>query len=131
MVSRNYSITPHIEFKHIKGKQYVLVDSLSRLRCLGLHNDNNTEESGQEYGRSIFNMDENTVNSINSDQHGDNRFEIDSIKYSLDEKDLANTRHQDTSTNTASTYSFPHMCNLDPKNKMATTTRWIHNKINW
>ena len=49
-----YAITPHIEFKHIKGKENVLVDSLSRLKHLGLHDDNDSEEPGQEYGKSIL-----------------------------------------------------------------------------
>ena len=44
-----HAITPHIEFKHIKGKENVLMDSFSRLRCLGLHDDNNPAEPGQEY----------------------------------------------------------------------------------
>ena len=35
-----HAITPHIEFKHIKGKENILADSLSRLRHLGLHDDN-------------------------------------------------------------------------------------------
>ena len=52
-----HAITPHIEFKHTKGKENVLVDSLSRLRYLGLHNDNYPEETGQEHGKSIFDID--------------------------------------------------------------------------
>ena len=60
------SITPHIEFDLIKGKENALADILSRLRCLGLHDDNDPEESGQEYGKSIFDMDENTVNNVDS-----------------------------------------------------------------
>ena len=51
--------TNHIEFKHIKGKDNVLVDSLSGLRHLGLHDDNDPEKPGQEYGKSIFDTDEN------------------------------------------------------------------------
>ena len=47
------SITPHIDFKHIKGKENMLVDSLSRLRCLCLHEDNHSENS-DEYGKSIL-----------------------------------------------------------------------------
>ena len=39
-----HSITPHIEFKYIKGKENVLADSLSRLRCLGLHDDNDPKK---------------------------------------------------------------------------------------
>ena len=51
-----HSITPHIDFEHIKGKENVLADSLSRLRCLGLHEDNNPEESGYENGKSILTL---------------------------------------------------------------------------
>ena len=54
----------------------VLVDSLSRLRCLGLHNDNDLEEPGQEYDKSIFETDENTVNNIDSDHNANEKFEI-------------------------------------------------------
>ena len=36
---------PHIEFQNIKGKENILVDSLSRLRHLGLHEDNDPEGS--------------------------------------------------------------------------------------
>ena len=43
--------------------------SLSRVRYFGLHEGNDPEESGQEYGISNFDMDENIVNSIDSDQH--------------------------------------------------------------
>ena len=53
----SHSITPRIEFEHIKGKENILADSLSRLRYLGLHEDNGPEELGYEYGRSILNMD--------------------------------------------------------------------------
>ena len=43
-----------IDFKHIKGKENVLVDSLSTLRCLGLYENNDPEKPGYEYGKSIF-----------------------------------------------------------------------------
>ena len=62
-------VTPHIGFKHIKGKENELADSLSRLRCLGLHNDNETEGPSHEYCISFFDMDENMVNSIDSNQN--------------------------------------------------------------
>ena len=41
-----HTITPHIEFEHIKGKNNVLADSLSKLRHLGLQDDNDPEETG-------------------------------------------------------------------------------------
>ena len=55
------------------------------------------------------------MNSVNSDQSANNQFKIDGIKYFLDEKDLANTRLQDTNTTTTGTNSLPHICNLDPE----------------
>ena len=64
------------------------MDSLSRTRHLGLHEDNDPEKSGQEYGKSIFSMHENTVNDIGSNENINNKFEIDGIKYFLDEKEL-------------------------------------------
>ena len=99
--------------KHIKGKQNILADSLSGLRHLGLHDDNDTELLGQEYGKSNLDMDENTVNKTESVQNINDKFEIDSIKYSQDEKDLANTRLQNTSTNVTGTNSLPCICNFD------------------
>ena len=48
------ALTLHIGFEHIKGKDNVLVDSLSRLRHLGLHDDNDPEDPGQEYRKSIL-----------------------------------------------------------------------------
>ena len=62
-----HAITPQIEFEYIKGKENILVDSLSRLRCLGLHAVNDPEDPGQQNGKSIFDTDENTVNSIDSE----------------------------------------------------------------
>ena len=62
-----HAITPHVEFEQFKGKASVLVDRLSRLWCLGLHVDNDPEEPGKEYGKSIYDTDENVVNSIYSD----------------------------------------------------------------
>ena len=63
-----HAITPHIVFEHIKGKNNVLADSLWWLRCLGLQVDNGSEEPGQEYGKSIFETDENIIHSLNNDQ---------------------------------------------------------------
>ena len=63
------------------------MESLSNLRSLGLHEDNDPEELGYEYGKSIFNTHENTVSSTNSNQNVNNKFKIDNIKYFLNEKD--------------------------------------------
>ena len=40
MIQEIHSITPHIDFEHIKGKGNGAADSLSKLRCSGLHKDN-------------------------------------------------------------------------------------------
>ena len=79
-----HALTHHIEFKHIRGKENVLADSLPILRCLGLHDDNDLEQPGQEYGKYIFDMDENMINSLDSDQNSYDRFEIDERQYLLD-----------------------------------------------
>ena len=110
-----HSITPHIDFKHIKGKENVLVDSLSRLKHLGLHEENDPEESGYEYGKSIFDTDKNTVFDIDSEQNVRNKLEIDSIKYCLNGKGIANLKSQVTDAHTIDTDSLLHMCNLDPE----------------
>ena len=49
-----HAIILHIEFEHSKGKENVLADRVSRVRFLGLHDDNDPEESGQEYGKSVL-----------------------------------------------------------------------------
>ena len=64
------------------------------------------------------------MDSVDNNQNITNKFEIDGIKYFIDEKDLSNTRLQDTNTHTTGTNSLPHICNLVPrKNKAVTTTR--------
>ena len=72
-----HAITLHSVFELIKGKENVVMDSLSRLMCLGLHGYNEPEEAVQEYGKSIFDTDENTKNSLDSDQNSNDIFEID------------------------------------------------------
>ena len=54
----------------------MLVDNLSRPRCLGLHEDNDPEESGYEYGKSIFDSDDNIVCSIDNDQNVNNNLKL-------------------------------------------------------
>ena len=102
-----HAITSHIEFKHIIGKENILADNLSRLRYLGLHDDNDPEY--QEYGKYIFDIYENMTNSLDSDQSSNDKFEISRRLYLLDKNDLDNTH-----TSTASSSSLPHLCNLDP-----------------
>ena len=83
--------TPCIEFKHIKRKDNVLADSLSRLRHLGLQDNNDLEEPGQEYSKSIFDTDENIINSLDNDQNSNDKFNIDRQQYILDKNDTDNT----------------------------------------
>ena len=61
------AITPHIEFEHIKGKENVLPDSLSKLSHLGIHNDNDPEDPSQENSKSIFDIDGNIIKSLDND----------------------------------------------------------------
>ena len=70
--------------KHIKGNENVSVDSLSRLRYLGLQDDNDPEEPGQEYGKSIFDTDENMIHSLDSDQNPNDKLKSDGRQYILD-----------------------------------------------
>ena len=81
------------------------MESLSGLKCLDLHENNDPWESGYEYGKSIFDTDENTVYNIESDQNVNNKFQIDGIKYYLNGKDLANFKSQDTNAYTINTNS--------------------------
>ena len=103
-----HAITPHIECEHIKGKDNALVDSLSRLRHLGLHDDNDLEEPGQEYGKSIFKQIKTSYVHLDNYQNSDDKFEINGQQYILDKNDADNTHASTTSTN-----SLPHTCTLD------------------
>ena len=67
------------------------MDSLSRLRCLGLHDDNDPDKCGQEYSKSIFDTDKNKINSLASEQNSNDKFEIDRKQYILDKNGLDNT----------------------------------------
>ena len=62
------------------------VESLSGLRFLGNNEDNDPEKPGFEYGKSIFDTDENRVSSVDSNQNINSEFEIDDIKYFQSEK---------------------------------------------
>ena len=65
-----------VVFELIKGKDNVLADSQSRLRHLGLHDDNDPEEPGQEYSKSIFKTDETITHCLDNDQNSDDKFKI-------------------------------------------------------
>ena len=79
-----YAIPSYINFQHIKGKENMLVDSLSRLKCLGLHEGNGLEKLGYEYGKFIFDTDKDRVCNDDIRQNVDKEFEIEDIKYYLD-----------------------------------------------
>ena len=91
-----HSITLYIDFKHIKGKENMIVDGLLRLKCLHIYEDNDPEKPGYEYGKSIFDTDENAVCSVDSNQNVNDEFEIDKIKYCLNGKDLTNLQFEST-----------------------------------
>ena len=93
-------ITPHIEFEHIKGKNNVLADSLSWLRCLDLHDDNDPEWPGQEIWKN---------HSLKLMKSAD-QFKINGKQYNLDKHNADNTHASSTSTD-----SPPHTCHLDPQ----------------
>ena len=59
-----YSITTCINFKHNKGKENMLADSLLRLKCLGLFENNGPEKQEYENGKSIFDTDVDTVCNV-------------------------------------------------------------------
>ena len=48
-----HAIIPHIDFEHIKGRDTILADSLSRLKTLHLCKANDPKEPGIEYGKFI------------------------------------------------------------------------------
>ena len=84
-----YTINPHIGFEHIKGKENILADSLSRLKILGLYETNTPEKEGHGYSKFVFNLEPETVCNIDRNQKVNQAFEIDSMKYQLD------TEHED------------------------------------
>ena len=57
-----------------------------------------------------FDRDANMINSLNSDQNSNSKFEIDERHYILDKNDLNNIYAITTSMN-----SLPNACNLDPE----------------
>ena len=105
-----HAITPHIESQHIKGESNVLPESLSRLKQLGLYDDNDPEKPGQEYSKSIYKTDENIIHSLDNDQNSADKLKINGQHYILDKNDADNTHASTTSTD-----SLPYTCYLDPQ----------------
>ena len=61
---------PHyIAFKHIKGRDNILANSLSRLKTLGIYEANGCEEPGGDYGKSIFDTDSDVIFAVDIRQH--------------------------------------------------------------
>ena len=65
---------------------------------MGLHDTNDPEEPGQEYGKSIFDTDKNIINSLDNDQNSNDKFIIDGQQYILDKNDTDNTHASTIST---------------------------------
>ena len=118
------AIALHTDFKYMKGKENVLVDSWSRLRCLGIYEDNDPEKSWYE-----CDIDKNTVCSVDSNKIINNKFEIDNIKYCLNEKDIINLQF----ISLISRYLPSHMDDLDLakikhyNDRMCIYQKWLLN----
>ena len=106
-----HSITPYIDFEHIKGKENVLADSFLKLKTPGLYENNDPEKAWHEYGKSIFNSDLEVVCNADTSQNANQDFQIDSTKYQLDMKDLDDPSSHDTS-NYIEDHN-PFRCTLD------------------
>ena len=77
--------TPYINLEQIKGKENVLADNLSKLKHVGLYEENYPEKTRYEYSKSIF---DNDIENVDISQHIDREFRIEEIKYHIEEKDL-------------------------------------------
>ena len=85
-------------FEHIKRKENVLVDSLLRFKHLGLYKNNGPEKVRYGNARSIFNTDAEALCNVDISQNINKEFEIEGIKYHLDEKDLDDIPSQSADT---------------------------------
>ena len=66
----------------------MFVDSLPWLKPLGLYEDFDPENPGQEYGKSIFDTDVEAICNLDISQGLGKEFEVKGMKYYLDEEDL-------------------------------------------
>ena len=119
-----HDITPHTEFGYIKGKNNLLADSLSGLRHLGLQDDNDPERPGQEYGKTIFETDENIIHSLDDDQKTPAEFEING-QHILDKITLITHMLAVQILILYNTHSF-----RPAESETTTATRWKYYKIN-
>ena len=108
------TITPILISNTSRERKTCLQTVLSRLRCLGINEDNNPGKPGYEYGKQTFDTNENTVWSVDSNQNVNNEFQMDSIKYYLHEKGLTNLQSQRTDAHTVHTNCSSHVYKLDP-----------------
>ena len=93
------SLTPYIDFEHIKGKENELANSLSTLQVLGLHEANEPEKEGHEYSKSISNSEAEIVYSIGNNQMVNQGFEVEGFKHQFDAKHVDDLLLHDTSVN--------------------------------
>ena len=58
-----------------------------RLKTLGLYEANDHQELESEYGKSIFNTESEIICDVDISQHSNREFEIQGIKYLINEND--------------------------------------------
>ena len=68
----------------------------------------NQKEPGQEYGKTIFETDENIIHSLDDDQKSADQFEINGQQNTLHKNNTDNTYASNTSND-----SLPHTGNSD------------------
>ena len=83
----------------IKGRDNIFVDSLSRLKTLGIYEANDPQELGSKYGQIYFDTISETICDVDISQDSNKEFEIKGVKYLIDEKDLDNFSSQSTDPN--------------------------------
>ena len=81
-------IAQYIVFKHVRGRGSILADSLLRLKTSGLYGANDPNELGSEFGKSIFDTCSEIGSYANDNQHLNREFEVQDIKYLINENDL-------------------------------------------
>ena len=100
-----HAITPYIKFKHIKGKENILADSLSQICTLGVCKANEAKK-GHEYGKS----ESEAVCSTKNSQKVNQTFEVDRVKYQPEEKHVDDLLYHNTLVNLK--HHDPPQCKL-------------------
>ena len=108
-----HAITPYIDYEHIKGRDNVMTDSLSRLETLGLYETSGLIELEREYGKFIFDTESEIICDVDISQHSNKEFEFKGIKYLIDEKELDDFSLQSTDTHSRDTNPSFFKCSLD------------------